>query len=118
MIAVDHMKVGRATATALRKFGSVTVGGPEWADFRDEIGESDQLVANCLHELRLRGYATIETVEHPTPPTPLIKWTKRYEHTGKELPPEIQPLIDADYADESMWRKRESLRPSRAMETV
>ncbi len=88
---VEQTKQGRATAMALAKFGEVTVGGPEWPDFVHEIGEDDQTVADALHRLRFRGYCSFTIVEHPAPPVPYCPWTRRYEHTGKELPPEIVP---------------------------
>ena len=114
MSVIEETTWGRATAMALAKFGEVTVDGPEWPSFVEEVGEDDQLVAEALHRLRFRGFASFALVEHPSPPSPYVTWTRKYSATGKSLVA-IEPLIDADEVTPAMQAKRDKLKPSTAV---
>jgi hypothetical protein len=119
MLAVDRTVIGEKTAAALAKWGEITVGDPEtWPSFCEEIGADDLTVATALHALRFRGYAWITLVKHPAPPSPYCPWTRHYAHTGKQLPPEIVPLIDAEGEPTEAMRAARERAKTRALEAL
>jgi hypothetical protein len=106
MIDVALTDVGKATIAALAECGDIIVGDHEWPAFVERIGANDYAVADALHRMRFRGYATVELVEHPCPPSRYTPWTKRYAATSKT--PLTPKIADAEAATPAMLAKREA----------